>query len=288
MANLIIFFEKILEGLGSFIASAVIFFFMPDYPSNSGRFLNDDETVLACNRLAVDGIASAQAKGVEEIPLWEAFKMTVKDWRVWAQCLLFVLVTGSQTMQYFIPTLVESFGWEGYIGQYHTIPAYASALVYVVACCWLADHYKTKWPFVAGLSGLGCVLFIAVICAYKSQVAQYVLVIFAFGTIYGCSPLVKTWVSDVIPQPAAKRAIAIALINSIGNASSIYATWLWPDKDAPRYIPGFATTTTWLGVLSVCTVIFAMLFRKFPVAKVNPEEVMAAHARAEEEREDKV
>ena len=73
--------------------------------------------MLACNRLAVDGIALTQGAGTKEIPHWVAFKMTVKDWRVWAQCLLFTLVTGSQTMQYFIPTLVGSFGWTGYVGQ---------------------------------------------------------------------------------------------------------------------------------------------------------------------------
>lgn len=95
-----------------------------------------------------------------------------------------------QTIQYFIPTLVESFGWEGHQGQYHTIPAYMAALVYVVASCWLADKYKTKWQFITGLSALGFVLFIAVTTA-KSRMAQYVLVTFAFGTIYGCSPLVK-------------------------------------------------------------------------------------------------
>ena len=95
-----------------------------------------------------------------------------------------------------------------------------AALVYVVACCWLADKYKRKWEFICGLSAVGCILFIAVITV-QDRMAQYVLTIFAFGTIYGCSPLVKTWVSDVIPQPAAKRAIAIALINSIGNASSM-------------------------------------------------------------------
>lgn len=115
---------------------------------------------------------------------------------------------------------------------------------------------------------------------------QYVLTIFAFGTIYGCSPLIKTWVSDVIPQPAEKRAIAIALINSIGNASSIYSTWLWPKKDAPRYIPGFATTTTWLGILSVLTVVFAMLFKKWPVERMNHEDVMASEIRAQREAEE--
>jgi hypothetical protein len=90
---------------------------MPDYPSNSTRFLNEEETLLACNRLAIDGIGQAQAHGSEEISHWKVFKMTVRDWRVWAQCFMFILVTGSQTMQYFIPTLIKSFGWTGYTAQ---------------------------------------------------------------------------------------------------------------------------------------------------------------------------
>lgn len=161
-----------------------------------------------------------------------------------------------------------------------------AALVYVVGSSWLADRYKTKWPFICALSAIGCILFIAVTTS-SNRMVQYVLTIFAFGTIYGCSPLVKTWVSDVIPQPAAKRAIAIALINSIGNASSIYSTWLWPKKDAPRYIPGFATTTTWLGVLCVLTVVFAWLFKKYPIERNDHAEVMAAELRAHREAGDR-
>jgi MFS family permease len=161
-----------------------------------------------------------------------------------------------------------------------------AALVYVVSCCWLADRYKRKWQFICGLSGLGCILFIAVATIQNNRMAQYVLTIFAFGTIYGCSPLVKTWVSDVIPQPAAKRAIAIALINGIGNASSIYSSWLWPDKDAPRYIPGFATTTTWLGVLCVCTAVFAYFFNKYPVQRADHATVMADELRARREAQE--
>lgn len=90
---------------------------MPDYPSNSHRFLGQQESILACNKLAADGIALTQGGGDEPIPHWAAFKMTVSDWRVWAQTLLFMLVTGSQTMQYFIPTLMKIFGWEGPSGQ---------------------------------------------------------------------------------------------------------------------------------------------------------------------------
>lgn len=154
-----------------------------------------------------------------------------------------------------------------------------AVLVYVIVCGYLADKYQTKWPFICGLSGLGCALFIAVTLT-SNKMAQYVLTMFAFGTIYGCSPLVKTWVSDVIPQPAAKRAVALALINSIGNASSIYSTWLWPAKDASQYLPGFATTTTWLGVCCICSVVFAYLFKKYPIERTDHITVMAAGLRA--------
>jgi len=95
---------------------------MPDYPSSRTRFLNEEESILACNRLSADGIGLTQGRGVEHIPHWVAFKMTVKDWRVWAQCFMFILVTGSQTMQYFIPTLVGSFGWTGVQGQCKSYP----------------------------------------------------------------------------------------------------------------------------------------------------------------------
>lgn len=81
-------------------------------------------------------------------------------------------------------------------------------------------------------------------------------------------------------QPAAKRAVAIALINAIGNASSIYSTWLWPDKDAPRYVPGFVTTTTWLGVISISTVAAAYFLDKFPVQRASYLDAMSAELQA--------
>lgn len=43
------------------------------------------------------------------------------------------------------------------------------------------------------------------------------------------------WISNTLPRPAAKRAAAIALINAISNSSSIYASYMYPDSDAPRF-----------------------------------------------------
>lgn len=102
----------ILEGVGSVVIGIVVIFVMPDYPTSPNKFLNPEERKLACNRLAMDGMGLTQG-AQEKVAEWVAFKMAVRDWRTWALCLLFMLGTGAQTMQYFLPSIVETLGWEG-------------------------------------------------------------------------------------------------------------------------------------------------------------------------------
>lgn len=290
---------QILEGLASVIVGIGTFFLLPDFPaSTKSKFLNEEQRILACNRLALQGIGLTQGAH-ERIREWKAFKMTVSDWRTWCLCLLFVLTTSAQTMLYFFPSLVESFGWEGHKAQCkqlhivilgevlidlpdYTIPAYAFATVCILGACFLADRIKKIWPVLAGLSGLGFVFFVATTVVERGM-TRYGLAIIAFGSIYGCSPLTKTWISHVLGYPAEKRAIAIALINALGNGASIYGSFLWPDSDAPRFLPGFGTTSAWMGMLCVGAMCFAFLFNRYPSEKVDHNEVMASQLRNERE-----
>jgi uncharacterized membrane protein len=118
----------------------------------------------------------------------------------------------------------------------------------------LSDHFKNKPLFIILGSSLGAVFFImcTVITnpigrckcdemkmrSYADQVD--ISVIFAVGIIYGTFVLAVTWTPNVIPAPAQKRAVSIAIVNGIGNSASIYGVFLWPKTDGPRYIPGFA------------------------------------------------
>lgn len=123
----------------------------------------------------------------------------------------------------------------------------------------IADYYKNKAYFTSLFSGIGTVFFI-IVCAstnntvrceshcnfqtsYVEEKANLIepdiFTTFAFGCIYGTSPLVLMWVANTICYPAEKRAVALGLVNALGNTASIYGVFLWPDKDAPRYIPGF-------------------------------------------------
>ncbi|KAJ5602033.1 hypothetical protein N7510_011567 [Penicillium lagena] len=271
----------IIEGCGSTFVGCVLWFFMADYPSST-RWLTPEEQLLAAQRLAYDGLGNAQsAHG--RITEKEALKMVVTDWRTWILALLYALVTGAQTIQYFIPTLVESFGWKDWEGQYHTIPPYACAVVSILVMSFTADHFKNKSYFVSLFSGIGTVFFI-IVCANTNNTVRYIFNTFAFGCIYGTSPLVLMWVANTICYPAEKRAVAIGLVNALGNTASIYGVFLWPDKDAPRYIPGFSATTIWMGGICIIALVAGYFFKKHPIEAPEPEDVIAAEIRRQRER----
>lgn len=48
--------------------------------------------------------------------------------------------------------------------------------------------------------------------------------------------LILGWTSSVLGQTDEKKAVAIAMANTLGNAASIYTPYLWPDSDKPRFL----------------------------------------------------
>lgn len=56
---------------------------LPDFPTyKKSKFLTEEERILACNRLAIQGIGLTQGAH-ERIGEWTAFKMVCRDWRTW-------------------------------------------------------------------------------------------------------------------------------------------------------------------------------------------------------------
>ncbi|WVF68217.1 hypothetical protein IAT40_002982 [Kwoniella sp. CBS 6097] len=261
----------IIEGIGSSFVGCFTWYFMPDWPSTT-KFLSGEERILAAQRLAYDGLANtAGAQG--HIGHWQAIKMVLVDWRTWIFVFLYMLCTGAQTIQYFVPTLIGALGWTGFTGQYHTIPLYACAFVFILAFCWTADYLRMKPQAITLAASMGTVFFIIVVATTKHMV-QYVFIILAFGCVYALPPLILTWVPNVITQPAEKRAVAIALVNALGNSASIYGVFLWPKTDAPRYIPGFSATTVFMALIVVGANVMAFLIKKYPSEQINPEEAV--------------
>ena len=58
------------------------------------------------------------------------------------------------------------------------------------------------------------------------------------------------------------RAIALALVNAMGNLAQIYGAYLFPSEDAPKYLLGFGVISGLLAFGVVVYVSMHLLVRK--------------------------
>ncbi|KAH8827214.1 major facilitator superfamily domain-containing protein [Flagelloscypha sp. PMI_526] len=259
----------IIEGVASSFAALFTWMILPDWPATT-KWLTPEERALAAYRLKADGIAVAGDK--QKPSHSEALKMAFGDWRTWMLVVMYMLATGAQTIQYFIPTLVSQLGYSGYHAQFMTIPVYATAFVCILTFCFASDWKKDRPTFITIAALLSCVCFIIIVSITSSNVAKFVFLCFAVGGIYAACPLTLLWVSWIIDHPAEKRAVAIALVNGLGNSASIYGSFLWPSKTGPRYIQGFAVTTVFVFLVAFLAQVNRYLLAKYPARGLNDDE----------------
>ncbi|KAF9018374.1 MFS general substrate transporter [Hymenopellis radicata] len=260
----------LIEGVGSCFVALFTWMILPDWPATT-KWLTPEERSIAIQRLKHDGIGGVSANGAAEPSHRESLKLALADWRTWFLVVMYMLATGSQTIQYFIPTLVGQMGYTGISQQYMTIPIYMVALVSILTFCFVSDFRKERGNYVSLTSFIAGISFIIVVSVNNDHV-KYAFLCFAVGGVYATCPLTLLWVSSVIDHPAEKRAVAIALVNGLGNSASIYGSFLWPSTDAPRYVQGFATTTAFVLALCIMAQVFKFLMKKYPAEGLNAEE----------------
>ncbi|KAJ7695351.1 major facilitator superfamily domain-containing protein [Mycena rosella] len=271
----------LIEGVGASAVGCFTWMILPDWP-NSTSWLTPEEKFIAVQRLAYDGIGTTGGTGVEEPSHGRALKMAITDWRTWVLVVMYMLVTGSQTIQYFIPILVGQLGYTGVMKQFMTVPIYAVALVGILVFCFISDIRKERGNYISLAGILSGISFIIVIVVENKKV-KYSFLCFAVAGIYAAAPLTLMWVSNIIDHPAEKRAVAIAFVNALGNSASIYGSFLWPSTTGPRYVQGFAVTTAFVFMLAVMAQVNKVLLKKYPAVGLN--EHKPAHQEEQQEKQ---
>ena len=114
--------------------------------------------------------------------------MAFSDWRTWMFAVMCMLVTGAQTIQYFIPTIVTELGYAGFTAQYMTIPIYMVALIGIVVFGFVSDWRKERGNYITIASTIACVSFIVVVASNNNRV-KYTFLCFAVGAVYAACPL---------------------------------------------------------------------------------------------------
>jgi MFS family permease len=121
-----------------------------------------------------------------------------------------------------------------------TVPIYAVAFV----CTAITGYFSDRVPNWRGVI-IACWLSFSMItsilvCVIYNFTARYVLLVLMAAGLWASNALALSFASSTFSSMEPEvRAIALALVNAMGNLAQIYGAYLFPSSDAPKYLKGF-------------------------------------------------
>ncbi|PPJ55828.1 hypothetical protein CBER1_01610 [Cercospora berteroae] len=252
----------IVEGVATVGWAIVSYFILLDFPANTKK-LSVRERELAISRLERDDV-TGRNEDTPRITSLQALKQAVSSWRVWLLTAGYMVIVGSSTLSYFYPTLVQGLGYTSHMAQYMVVPIYAGAFV----CVGITGYFSDKFPAQRGLiiSGWLVVSMICsiVVCVVYDFTARYVLLVIMAAGLWSTNAISLSYASSTFgPMPQEVRAVALAMVNALGNLAQIYGAYLFPSKDAPKYLLGFGVISGMCAFGVLTYALAHVLLRKY-------------------------
>jgi sugar phosphate permease len=225
----------LIEGLPSVALSVIVFFCLPDRPETS-KYLTEDERVLANTRL---NMYVGPSEGPRSFDM-RSLNRALTDYKNWMICGMYLglnLTLGS--ISGFLPTIITTLGYSSVNAQLYTVPPYAVAVVYMAVISFLSDRFKIRGFFVFFDAMVAVIGFAILIGVQKNQAVRYFAVFLIVAPTFTNIPLCLSWASNNNATESSK-AVALGLVNSIGQCFSILASFSFPSSQGPLYIQGMA------------------------------------------------
>ncbi|KAJ5488399.1 Major facilitator superfamily domain general substrate transporter [Penicillium expansum] len=139
-------------------------------------------------------------------------------------------------------------------------PPYCLAVICAFGNAWHADRTGERYFHVTAPLYISVVAFI-IAATTTATAPRYIAMMLMVPSFYSSYVVALGWISNTLPRPAAKRAAALAAINCVSNASSIYASYMYPNSQAPRFVPAMSVNcaTAFIAIVSATVLRFILV-----------------------------
>jgi len=115
-----------------------------------------------------------------------------------------------------------------------TCPPYLLSAFISVAVSWSSGRFNERTWHITISKAVAMVGFIIGTVTLNVGARYFAMVLFV-GAVYGVNNINLSWIASVLGQTDEKKAVAIAIANTLGNLSFVYTPYLWPDSSKPRF-----------------------------------------------------
>ncbi|KAJ8522085.1 hypothetical protein ONZ45_g1303 [Pleurotus djamor] len=240
-----------IEGsLGIFVA-IIALFVLPDFPATTS-WLSHEERQLAIRRMEDDaGLGVREEPSPRGMGLWSA----VTDWKVWWLALSMTSLDVMLSFSAYFPTLTATLGFSPTVSLFLCAPPFIFAAIFSFLWSRRSDRMGERFFHMSiplGISILGFILSMSTM----NKVVRYAS-LFLMAQSWASVGISFAWASNSFMHPSAKRAVALAMLNTVCQLGDIAGSYAWPTAWAPAYRASFGICAVTAG----CTIIMCWVFR---------------------------
>ena len=142
-----------------------------------------------------------------------------------------------------------------------TVPPYILVVITVLINAFHADRTGERFFHISIPLCFGVVGFVIAASTTSFAPRYFAMMLMPAGT-YTAYIVGFAWMSNTIPRPPAKRAAALGIINAVSNMTSIYASFMYQDSAAPRFVAAMAVNAATLIIAILCALILKLCLIK--------------------------
>lgn len=169
--------------------------------------------------------------------------------------------TAAYANAFFIPTILNEFGYSPSQSQIHSIPIFVVAVAVTLTAAWLSDRLHHRYGFI--LLGLAiAIIGYAILLGQKklSLNVKFMALFFGAAGTAMTAPNVLVWVSNNMAGHY-KRAFGSAMQLTIGNMSGFIGGNVFLASEAPTYPTAYKTTVGLLVFSGLLSTVFCFGLR---------------------------
>ena len=243
-----------LAGLLTCCVSFFLYFLLPCFPEEV-KWLSEDERQYVQARLRIDQGRSALERPIKLADVGRV----LKDPKIIVGGLMyFGLIVPAYGYAYFSPAIIQSYGYTRIQTQLHSVPPWAAAFGFAMAIAWLSDRLKHRLLFCIFPICVSAAGFAILLAVHDNRNLQYAALFLVAMGAYSAMPVIVCWFNLNLGGHH-RRAIGSAWQVGFGNIGGIISVYAFLDKDAPKYIPGYAICISFVALSGLsCVTYFVM------------------------------
>eukprot|EP01124_Arcella_intermedia_P012590 TRINITY_DN18956_c0_g1_i1.p1 TRINITY_DN18956_c0_g1~~TRINITY_DN18956_c0_g1_i1.p1 ORF type:complete len:495 (-),score=96.53 TRINITY_DN18956_c0_g1_i1:9-1424(-) len=216
----------LLEGIPTVLVGLLSYWVLPDSPA-SANWLTPVEKIIAVERLNV------KKEDLAETLQASHFKAVLTDIRVWLCSFIYLSIcTSAYTISFFLPSLIEQFGFSSIVSNLLTSPIHLCAFLALLLNGLHSDRTKERYlhlliPGFVTLVGWGVASYTLLHSEKTGElptallVVQYISIMLASAATNMSFPVILTWTTEYLPAGSYELSLASAVLVGVGNIGGV-------------------------------------------------------------------